>query len=150
MIKDVIINIKGTQGLDGNFDTIELTTEGKFGIRNDSYMISYVDGTILGNVDVKTRMYIKSDNSVIIQREGPLKSRLIIEQGVRNTCFYRTEQGDISLGIFGENIEHNLSSAGGKILINYSIDNNLILISRNTVNISIKEVSANVNTSSKN
>lgn len=41
MMKDVIIKIKGTQGIDGEQDEIELTTDGRFGKRGDSYYMTY-------------------------------------------------------------------------------------------------------------
>ena len=64
MIKDVLINIKGTQGLDEQIDTIELTTDGKFGIKDGQYFLSYDEGQILDTYEeIKTNIFIKSENS---------------------------------------------------------------------------------------
>ena len=141
MIKDVIIDIKTEQTVDGNTDSIEFTTDGKFGIRDGSYFISYDESQLL-EVDgqIKTTVFIKPDNSVVMQRNGSYNSRMVIEKGVRNNCFYITPMGELSLGIFGEKVVADLTDNGGKISMNYTIDTNLQLLSRNHVNISIKEV----------
>ncbi len=141
MIKDVIINIKGTQEVDGRNDTIELTTDGRFGIKEGQYFISYSEGELLDSGDeVKTKIYIKTNDSLILQRSGTINSRMYIKKGERNTCFYSTPVGDIDIGIFGEVFNFALDDSGGEINVEYTIDSNLQVISRNTVNISIREV----------
>ena len=141
MIKDVIIDIKTEQTVDGNTDLIEFTTDGKFGFRDGSYFISYEESKLLEvDGEIKTTVFIKPDNSVVMQRNGSYNSRMVIEKGVRNNCFYVTPMGELSLGIFGEKVNTDLSDCGGKISMNYTIDTNLQLLSRNHVNISIKEV----------
>ena len=123
MMKDVIIKIKGTQGIDGEQDEIELTTDGRFGKRGDSYYMTYDESAMLGMDSVKTSIYIKPDNSVILQRTGAVESRLVVESGKRSSCYYNTAQGELIIGIFGE-----------------TVDSNLKLISRNTVDITVREV----------
>lgn len=141
MIKDVIIDIKTEQTANGNTDTIEFTTDGRFGIKDGSYFISYEESKLLEvDGEVKTVVFIKSDNSVVMQRTGAYNSRMVIEKGVRNNCFYMTPMGELSLGIFGEKVKSQLTDNGGNIVMNYTIDTNLQLLSRNKVNISIKEV----------
>ena len=141
MIKDVIISIKTEQTVGNSTDTIEFTTDGRFGIKDGSYFISYEESKLLEvDGDVKTTLYIKSDDSVVMQRNGAYSSRMVIEKGVRNNCFYVTPMGELSLGIFGEKVKTNFSEKGGSINMNYTIDTNLQLLSSNSVNISVKEV----------
>lgn len=141
MIKDVIISIKTEQTVGDSTDTIEFTTDGRFGIKDGSYFISYEESRLLEvDGDVKTTLYIKPDNSVVMQRNGAYSSRMVIEKGVRNNCFYVTPMGELSLGIFGEKVKTAFSESGGSIDMNYTIDTNLQLLSRNSVNISVKEV----------
>ena len=103
MIKDVIIDIKGIQGIDDDSNVIEFTTDGRFGIKDGEFFISYDEGQMLEeSLEVKTSIFIKPD-SVILQRNGAIKSRMVIEKGVRNTCFYSTPHGNMVLGIYGEN-----------------------------------------------
>ncbi len=141
MMKDVIINIKTEQTVGDSTDTIEFTTDGRFGIKDGSYFISYEESKLLEvDGEIKTTLYIKPNNSVIMQRNGAYSSRMVIEKGVRNNCFYVTPMGELSLGIFGEKVKTAFSENGGSITMNYTIDTNLQLLSRNSVNISVKEV----------
>jgi len=141
MIKDVLINIKGIQGLDDDSDTIEFITDGRFGFKEGEYYISYDESAMLDSGEkVKTQIYIKPDNSVVLQRTGSIKSRILIEKGVRNNCFYSTPMGELTIGVFGEELLYDLDESGGNINLKYTIDSALKLISRNEVNISIKEV----------
>ncbi len=140
-MKDVLINIKGVQGIDDDTDTIEFITDGRFGIKNGSYYISYDESGMLDSKEpVKTHIYIKPDNSVVLQRTGSVKSKILIEKGKRNNCFYSTPIGELTIGVFGEKLEYSLNELGGNIKLMYTIDSDLRLISRNEVNISIKEV----------
>ena len=141
MIKDALINIIGIQGIDGDTDKIEFTTDGRFGFKDGSYYISYDESHMLDTGDeVKTHIYIKSEDSVVLQRTGTIKSKILIEKGNRNNCFYSTPHGDLTIGVYGEVIEHNLTDNGGEIKLKYTIDSDLRLISQNEVNISIREV----------
>lgn len=141
MMKDVIINISGEQGIDNDSDKIELTTVGRFGEKNGSYYLTYDETEMLevGGA-VKTGIYIKPDKSVILQRTGSVESRLVVEEGKRSVCCYNTSAGELLIGIFGEKVKTDLTPKGGEISMKYTIDSNLRLVSRNSVKISVKEV----------
>ena len=141
MIKDVIIEIKTEQSLDGQSDSIEFSTDGRFGIKDGSYFLSYDEsGLIDVEGEIKTTLYLKPDNTVILSRKGSYNSRMVIEKGVRNNCFYSTPVGNLSLGIFGEKVLSNLNENGGSIVMTYLIDADAKPLSRNKVNISVREV----------
>ena len=141
MIKDVIIDIKTEQTVDGNTDTIQFTTDGRFGIKEGSFFITYDESQLLEvDGEVKTTVFIKPDNSVVMQRNGAYNSRMVIEKGVRSNCFYSTPMGQLSLGIFGEKVMSSLTENGGNLVMKYTIDTDLKLLSRNRVNITVKEV----------
>ena len=139
-MKEVLIRITGTQGIDDDTDSVELTTVGRLGVKDGQFLITYDESEMMGVKGIKTSLMIKEDNTVVLKRTGAYQSRLIVQQGVRNSCFYSTPHGDLFIGIFGECVEHNLSGGGGTINMSYTIDSNLQLISRNTVKINIKEV----------
>lgn len=141
MIKDVIIEIKTEQTLDDSTDKIEFTTDARYGFRDGSYFISYDESKLMEvEGEIKTTLYVKPNASVVLKRKGAYNSRMVIEKGVRNNCLYATPNGEFSLGIFGEKVLANLSDDGGNITMNYTIDSGLQLLSRNKVNISIREV----------
>ncbi len=141
MIKDVIITIKGVQGLDGNTDTIEFVTEGRFGISEGKYFLSYDEGGLIeGGGNIKTKLFINGPQSVVLNRKGDITSRMEICSGQRKTCFYNTPVGDITIGIYGEIVNIDLKENGGVIELAYNIDSELKLISQNKVKITVKEV----------
>lgn len=140
MMKDALIKIKGVQGIDGDTDIIEYTTTGRFGMKNDGFYMSYFESEAMGEDPIKTVVHIKGDDTVILQRSGGMNSRLVVEKGKRNTCFYSTPHGSLSIGIFGEAVINSLKENGGSLSMCYTIDSNSQLISRNKVEISVKEV----------
>lgn len=141
MIKDVLIDIKTQQTVGDNTDEIQFTTDGRFGYKDGNYFISYDESQLLEvDGEVKTTVFIKPDNSVVLQRTGAYNSKMVIEKGIRNNCFYVTPHGELSLGIFGESVKTKLDDNGGNVCMHYTIDTNSQLLSRNEVNISIKEV----------
>ncbi len=141
MIKDVIITIIGQQSISDESDSVELITDGRFGYKDGEYFISYEDSRLTDRkTNSKTVLYIKNNNSVVMQRTGEFSSRMVIEKGVRNTCLYSTPHGNLELSIFGECVKHSLSEKGGRLEMSYTIDTQSQFLSRNKVNISIKEV----------
>ena len=74
-----------------------------------------------------------------LERQGDLRSKLLIEEGVRNNCFYTVPEGSLTLGIFGKEVRFSLDESGGDIKMVYTIDANMKLISENTVEIKIRE-----------
>ena len=139
-MKDVLINIKGTQSNDTDNDVIEFTTVGKFGERDGKHVVIYEENQTMDGLLVKTTLKADSDSRIVMNRSGAIESRLIIEKGIKNQCFYAIPQGELVLGIFGENITNNLNKNGGNLSMCYTIDIDNGFISRNTVEISIKEV----------
>lgn len=138
-MKNVIIDIKGTQGIDGESDIIELSTLGKLSEKDGRFLISYEESETLKDHTVKTLLKTEN-NKVTMIRSGGMESRLVIEKGRRNTCFYSIPQGEIVLGIFGESIENSLNENGGSLKMSYTIDLENSLLSRNTVEISVRKV----------
>ena len=137
MMKNVLIKITGKQGIGEDTDSIELTTVGKMGIKEGKFLLTYDESELLGVKGIKTSLMIKDDDTVVLQRSGGYTSRLVVQKGIRNSCFYSTPHGDLLIGIFGEAVSHNLSEKGGTVNMSYTIDSNLQLISRNSVEINV-------------
>lgn len=145
-MKDVIINIKGTQGFETDSDVIELTTYGTLSQRDGKFLISYEENEEPNGV-IKTLVKAEGNEKVVMKRSGQIESNLTVEKGKRNRCFYAIPQGNLMLGIFGESITNTLNENGGKLTMSYTIDIENGLVSRNIVEISVKEVKNNVSNS---
>ncbi len=139
-MKDVLIDIKGTQGIGDDSDTIELTTIGQMVIKNGKHYLFYKENDSIGAKGVKTTLKAEGDNKITLSRSGELESRLVIEKGQRSKCFYSTVQGQLVLGIFGEDITNTLGDNGGVLSMTYTIDVENSLLSRNKVEIKVREV----------
>ena len=137
-MKKVMVKIKGTQGLDGQKSVVEFLGEGTLKKDGDAYIISYSDNAAAGGEAIKTVLTATGDDSVVLERSGAIKSRLLIERGVRNNCFYSVPEGNLTLGIYGKEIENRLNESGGKIKMVYTLDADMRLISENTVEISVR------------
>ena len=140
MIKDVKITVKGIQGVDGNSDTVELVTDGRFGIKDGKYFISYDEGQLIEGGFVKTKLLINSPSSVVLNRCGAINSRMEIKKKEKTICLYSTPIGNISMEIYGEDLKIDLNEMGGRLKLEYSLYSNSKPISRNKVEITVKEV----------
>lgn len=143
-MKEVIINIKGTQILDDHEEVIEFTTLGKMGYKNGKCYLTYKENDSFGTEDISTIVKVESDKLVTMQRTGAIDSRLTIENGKRHLCHYMTMQGEIIIGIFGETIKNELNENGGHLFMSYTIDVNYGMLSRNQVEIKVSEVKNDV------
>lgn len=140
-MKEVLIEIKGTQEVDGDSDVIDLTTVGRMDVVGNKTYLRYDDSAASGIDGVSCVIkYDKKDNSVIMQRSGSLNSRMYIKKGQRHICHYETVQGVLTMGIFGEDVKAELDTNGGSLFMSYTIDVNYGLMSRNSVDIRVKEV----------
>ncbi len=142
-MKNVIINIKGTQGFENDSDVVELTTYGTLQQRDGRFLIAYEEKEEPNGV-IKTLVKAEGNQRVVMKRSGQIESNLTVEKGKRNRCFYAIPQGNLVLGIFGESIVNTLSDNGGRLKMSYTIDIENGLVSRNTVEISVKEVKNDV------
>lgn len=139
-MKNVIIKIKGTQGSGDEKSVIEFSSEGTLSREGEKYLLSYSEDAVIEGGRIETLLTADGKNRVILERKGSLNSKLLIEKGVRNNCFYSVPEGSMTLGIFGKEVDNRLCDAGGKIKMVYTLDANMRLISENTVEISVREI----------
>ncbi len=139
-MKDVIIDIKGTQEVDGESDVVEVTTVGKMNVIAGKTYLKYDDSVATGVKGVSCVIKIDpEDDSVVMSRSGALNSRMYIKRGQRHICHYETGQGTLTMGIFGEMIKNGINADGGELFMSYTLDANCQLLSRNKVEITVKQ-----------
>ncbi len=140
MKKDVMIYIKGIRDIEGDKDTIELYTKGRYYRRNGMYFLSY-DEMEEDDVEptIKTILKVDGTKCVTMTKSGKRKSQLIIENGERHQCHYDNGYDDWIMGIEGSGIENGLKDNGGVLNFKYSMDINTMLTSEHEINIVVKE-----------
>lgn len=138
-MKNVLIKITGTQGFESQKDKTELIAEGSLTVSENEFVITYDDEQILLGSKTKSKLTVKQDNTVILERAGELNSKFVITEGERNTCLYAIPQGTMTLGINGKKVINELTENGGRLKMSYTIDANLRTVSENEVDILVEE-----------
>ncbi len=140
MEEKYLITIKGTMEQNGEQDSVELMTRGKFTRRNGSYYIAYAETAATGYDGCTTTVKLNADASqVTMTRFGKVPSQLVIEKGVRHICHYETGFGSVSLGVAADVIDPELTEDGGRLRFSYTLDSGgENFISRNLVDIRVE------------
>ena len=106
---------------------------------DDRFSITYreEEGDLAGCTTVVTCV----DGSLVtVCRTGPFETELTIEQGRRHTTLYNTEYGSMLMGVYGESVESAMDETGGKLDFTYTIDISGDFVSRNHLQITVKEI----------
>ncbi|MBQ2815310.1 MAG: DUF1934 domain-containing protein [Clostridia bacterium] len=137
--KKFIFVISSEITADGDTSNIELTTTGSYSMINGRWVLLYDEMSEDKTTVIKT--IVKADNkSVTITRNGEGSSKLIMTEGERNMCHYRTQFGDILMGVYCNEVNSDLNDSGGIISMSYTLDVNATVLSDNKVTIKIREV----------
>lgn len=139
MKDNFLISIKGIQELDGEKDSIEMTTTGSYIQKNNHTYIGYKEyDPDDPNVSSNNLVKVESENKIIIMRNQGKQTRLILEKGKRHQCHYRTIMGDLMVGVYCDTIDYKLNEDGGNLYASYTIDFNGSFASKNEFYINIK------------
>lgn len=140
MKENAIIEIEGIIEAGGDKDSVSLTTTGSYYIKGGKHYLVYKESEATGFEGHMTT--IKAwDNGVSMTRFSQRgSSTLIIEKDAINLCNYETFAGPIMLDINGIDIDNQLTDAGGKLHMEYSLSADGMLLSENKVNITVKEI----------
>ena len=139
MKKDYLIEISGKYLSGGVVDRIEMTTLGSLARQHKSYYLTYRESESSGMEGVVTTLKIEGKNKLTLLRRGASNSRLILEKGKRHMCHYDTGFGEFLVGVFAKNVDLDMTSDGGDLHFQYTLDINSDLTTINDVHIKIKE-----------
>ena len=140
-MKAVLIEIKGTQQYaEQDSDVTTFTTVGTLKTKDGVYILSYDESEMIGAKGVKTELTIEDGTKMTLARTGGMESRMTVEKGRRHNCLYNTPHGDFVIGIYGDTITVDMNSNGGSIYMSYTIDVNSGLLSKNIMEIKVKEI----------
>ena len=138
MNKNVMIKIGSMQSIDGEDSPwSELITEGEYSVGEDGIRFSYMESELTGLEGVKTEFFV-TPLEATLARSGAITAQMIFHQGERHTFLYETPYGAMTMRIDTHKLSHNLSEAGGCMEIEYDIDLENAVLSRNKFIIEIK------------
>ncbi|MCR4935244.1 MAG: DUF1934 domain-containing protein [Oscillospiraceae bacterium] len=137
--KDVMITIKSSQLIDGTeSDGSELITQGKYYYRDGKILFSYMESDLTG-LDGTQTMFLIKPGEVVLSRRGAVNSRMVFRPGENHRFSYETEYGVLHLGLDTRRLDCALDEHGGDMEIEYDLDFERSLYSRNAFKINVKE-----------
>ncbi len=132
MKEKVIITISDCHEIDGEKEQSQLTTVGELE-RTENGCILFYDETEDFSGSRVTVTY--TGERIDMVRSGAYCANLTIEPGRRYTCAYSTEYGDLTLGIFGKEIQAGLNEKDGHLFFSYTLDFDSGFCSQNELSI---------------
>ena len=139
MDDNYLINVLGTQKVDGESDSIEVITTGDYRLEDGRVTVIYPEFSE-EDPNIRTDTTVTYDGErLLIERRGEMSSRLLLEKGRRHRCLYDTPLGQMMIGIFTDSITAELGDTGGVIRASYQLDFNNSAVSCNEFNITIQQ-----------
>lgn len=141
-MKDVLITISSSQTVDGEDDHMEFITRGKYSVSDDGIRFMYEESELTGMSGTTTDFFV-TPGVVIMSRSGAVSSRMIFREGQKESFSYQTPYGALNMGLDTYHISHALGRDGGSMEIEYDLDMNHAVISRNRFKINVKDLKGN-------
>ena len=139
MLKDVWISINSIHGYeDDEEDRLEFSTDGYYYYEDGVGCLSYQESDVTGLEGTRTSMIVTPDQ-VVVDRDGMITSRMVFKEGAKNAFLYETPYGQATLGIDTRKIRRSLDENGGQVEIDYVVDVEHALASRNRFQITVKQ-----------
>lgn len=120
MKKDVLLTIKDTHIVDGEKESYEMTTRGKWTGEAFDYKIEY-DEQYDELKGCHTVLKVK-DKCVSMVRLGAFNTEMIIEKGKRHNCQYASPYGSMLIGISAQKVDSDINEGKGTLHLKYTID----------------------------
>ena len=139
MLKDVWISINSIHGMEQeDEDRLEFTTDGYYYYEDGVGCLSYEESDVTGLEGTRTSMIVMPDQ-VVVDRDGLITSRMIFKEGSKSNFLYETPYGNATMGIDTRKIRHSMDENGGRVEIDYVLNVEHAVVTRNKFQITVKE-----------
>lgn len=122
MMKNAIIRIEGSQGLESQEDSVELTTYGTVEYTDVGCKIIYEESELTGMKGTTTTIIVERQGKITLNRFGSTNSCLVFEEGQKHISYYDTEEGAFSISVYTNYLEADINKNCGEIEIEYSLE----------------------------
>ena len=140
MMKDVLISINSIHSYDqDDEDSLEFTTDGYYYYDGENGCLSYMETEVTGMEGTRTSVIVMPDQ-VVVDRDGTVTSRMIFREGVKDSFQYATPFGAATMGIDTRRIRHHMDDNGGKLEIDYVVDMEHAVVTRNKFEITVQQI----------
>lgn len=143
MEKEVLITIKSSQTMVGEPEAAqpaELISQGCYEYSDEQQRFAYMESELTGLEGTKTAFTVSPDE-VVMDRTGAVTSRMVFRRGKKHHFMYETPYGTLALGMDTHVLEAELGAQGGSMRIEYDLDFENAMLSRNKIHITIREKS---------
>lgn len=138
MKRDAIIRIVSLQRTENGDNSSEMSVVGTLLLEDEKTTIEYVENNEETGPE-ETTITVSGNDTVSIIRNGQFSSEMTVEKGKRHLTFYRTPYGELTMGIYGTNVEFEKDEKGATLKLKYDLDFNNGFVSENTMKIYIEE-----------
>ena len=137
---NAVITIKSTQGLEyAKSDEIEFVTDGEYLHDESGTLIKYMESELTGLKGTETAVSVRG-NEVVVRRRGTLNSRMEFREGEKSRFLYDTQFGSATLSVDTRKIKTRMDPTGAEIQIDYIVDMDHAVVSRNSLKLNVKRV----------
>ncbi len=141
MNNNALITLIGKHTVDGEEDSFELTTTGKYKKQNGRYFVSYEGSEITGYDNTTTTLKIKDDYVSMIRFGKKMgSSQMIFEENKQYTGIYRTPHGNMTVDVFTNEMSVDMTDDGGEVNLDYYVQLNSCQPVRNNLTVKIRKV----------
>lgn len=116
----------------------EMTVAGTISYEKDKVIIEYIENNEETGPE-ETTITVFENDTVSIVRRGQFSSEMMVEKSTRHHTFYSTPYGELTMGIYGNQVDWSKDENGGILRMKYSLDFNNGFVSENTMKIYIEE-----------
>ena len=140
MNKDVIVRVSGLHiAPDGGGDIpIEVIAVGEYYCKNNRHYLFYEEA-LEGYTDVTKNRVIFETGRLEITKKGVVSAHLLFESEKRNSTYYYTPFGSITIGIDTESMDMEISEERICVDVKYALEMNASLVSNCRIKIEIME-----------
>lgn len=138
MKKDAVIRIVSLQRTENGDNSSEMSVVGTVAYDNNKSIIEYIENNEETGPE-ETTITVSNNDTVSIVRHGQFSSEMMVEKGKRHLTFYRTPYGELTMGIYGTNVDFSKDEKGATLKLKYELDFNNGFVSENTMKIYIEE-----------
>ena len=140
-VEDVVINIRSVQGVGTDEpEEMDFTTEGfyQFDDSDNTGSLTYFESEVTGLTGTRTTFVVLPE-CVVVDRDGLVTSRMVFKEGERNSFLYNTPYGEATMGVHTKKIEKSITADGGNVNIDYILDLEHAMFTRNRFSITIRK-----------
>lgn len=139
MMRDVVIDIRTVHSVDmEDEDYLDFSTDGLYTYDGEVGCLSYLETEVTGMEGTRTSVIVMPDQ-VVVDRDGLITSRMIFKEKEKSSFLYNTPYGTATMNINTRRISHSLDEHGGEVEIDYVVDMEHAVITRNKFQLKITE-----------